>query len=127
MPDLYSLLFSKIKLAQDYSPLPTYWNVNTFVPNAPFLYPLKTSENFTVFCCFQGVEKRCIENKWVNINISKHASNPKYLTKKRILDFFNFDFISFYFISFFMPIISDILKKKFQKTGKPWHKWQRCF
>ena len=23
--------------------------INTFVPNAPFLYPLKTSENLTVF------------------------------------------------------------------------------
>ena len=31
---------------------------NPFVPNAPFLYPLKTSENLTV-------EKGCIENKWV--------------------------------------------------------------
>ena len=32
-----------------------------FVPNATFLY------QFTVFSCFQGVEKGCIENKWVNI------------------------------------------------------------
>ena len=31
---------------------------NPFVPNAPFLYPLKTSENLTV-------EKGCIGNKWV--------------------------------------------------------------
>ena len=31
-----------------------------FVPNAPFLYPLKT------FWCFQGVEKGCIGNEWVN-------------------------------------------------------------
>ena len=38
---------------------------NPFVPSAPFLYPLKTSENFMVFGCFQGVEKRCIWNKWV--------------------------------------------------------------
>ena len=29
--------------------------LNPFVPNAPFLYPLKT--------CFQGVEKGCIGNK----------------------------------------------------------------
>ena len=33
--------------------------------NAPFLYPLKTSENFTVFWYFQGVEKGCIGYKWV--------------------------------------------------------------
>ena len=38
--------------------------VNPFVPNAPFLYPLKTSENF--FWCFQGVDKGCIGNEWVN-------------------------------------------------------------
>ena len=39
----------------------------TFVFSAPFLYPLKTSENLTVFWCFQRVEKRCIVNKWVNL------------------------------------------------------------
>ena len=30
---------------------------NPFVPNVPFLYPLKASENCKVFWCFQGVEK----------------------------------------------------------------------
>ena len=40
--------------------------VNSFVPNVPFLYPLKTSENLMVFWCFQGVEKQCIGGKWVN-------------------------------------------------------------
>ena len=35
-----------------------------FVPNALFLYPLKTSENLK-FSCFQGVEKGCIGNKSV--------------------------------------------------------------
>ena len=35
------------------------------VPTAPFLYPLKTSENLTVFC-FQVVEKGCSGNEWVN-------------------------------------------------------------
>ena len=43
--------------------------VNPFVPNAPFLYPLKTSENVSVFRCFQGVEKRCIAKEWVNTNL----------------------------------------------------------
>ena len=42
--------------------------VNPFVPNAPFLYPLKTSENRKVYCYFQGVEKGCIGNEWVNKN-----------------------------------------------------------
>ena len=43
---------------------------NPFDPNAPFLYPLKTSENheafFFFFFFFQGVEKGCLVNKWVN-------------------------------------------------------------
>ena len=31
-----------------------------------FSLPLKISENRKVFCCFQGLEKGCIGNKWVN-------------------------------------------------------------
>ena len=46
-----------------------------FVPNAPFLYPLKTSENLTVF---QGLEKGCIGNEWV---------------KEKIKNLFNLNFI----------------------------------
>ena len=42
---------------------------NLFVPNAPFLFPLKALENHEVSWCFQGVEKGCIENKWVNVNV----------------------------------------------------------
>ena len=42
---------------------------NLFFPNISFLYPLKTSENLSVFWCFQGVEKECIGNEWVNIVI----------------------------------------------------------
>ena len=40
-------------------------SINPFFPNAPFLYPQKTSENLMVFWCFQGVDNRCIENKWI--------------------------------------------------------------
>ena len=29
--------------------------LNPFVSNAPFLYPLKTAEDYKVFCGFQGV------------------------------------------------------------------------
>ena len=39
---------------------------NPVVSNTLFLYPLKTSENRKVFWCFQGIEKGCIRNKWVN-------------------------------------------------------------
>ena len=43
----------------------TLWYLDPFVPNAPFLYPLKTSENLKVFCSFQGVGKGYIGNEWV--------------------------------------------------------------
>ena len=39
--------------------------INPFSPNAPFLYPLKTSENRKVFWCFQGVDKGCIGNECI--------------------------------------------------------------
>ena len=38
---------------------------NPFVPNVPFLYPLKTLENLKVFWYFQGAEKGYIGNEWV--------------------------------------------------------------
>ena len=49
---------------------------NSFVPNAPFLYPLKTSENRKV----QRVEKGCIGDKWVNQqkNIVFHTKCLRY-------------------------------------------------
>ena len=45
-------------------------NFNPFVPSSPFLYPLKTLENLTVFFMFQEVEKVCIGNEWI-----KHTSH----------------------------------------------------
>ena len=42
-----------------------FYNAKQFVPNALFLYPLKTLENLAVFWCFQGVEKECIGNELV--------------------------------------------------------------
>ena len=40
--------------------------LNPFVPKAPFLYPLETSENHTIFWWFHGVEKGSTGNKRVN-------------------------------------------------------------
>ena len=54
MPDVKNKTFLEIVLL-----------FNPFVPNAPFLYPLKTSQNRKIFWCFQEVEKGCIGNKWV--------------------------------------------------------------
>ena len=42
-----------------------YFLINPVIPNAPFLYPLKT-ENRKVFWYFQEIEKGCIGNEWVN-------------------------------------------------------------
>ena len=41
--------------------------LNPFVSNAPFLYPLKASENRKVFWCFQGVEKGYIGKNGLNL------------------------------------------------------------
>ena len=41
-------------------------DISPFIPNAPFLYAQKISENLTVFCCSQELEKRYIGNKWDN-------------------------------------------------------------
>ena len=46
-------------------PLPR--SLNPFIPNASFLYPLKTAENRKYFWCFQGVQKECIGNEWVKV------------------------------------------------------------
>ena len=48
---------------------------NQLIPNAPFLYPLKTSENGKIYWYFQGVEKGNIRNKWVNLIITNLISN----------------------------------------------------
>ena len=71
------LLFNSLELRNKRSCVlfewPTKWSssvvsgkFNPFVPNASFVYPLKTSENLKVFWRFQGVEKGCIGSKWVN-------------------------------------------------------------
>ena len=72
-------------------PLPTWWKcqnqclsancfwrftlLNWCFPIASFLYPLKTSENLTVFSWFQDVEIGCIGNKWVNMLLFFVASH----------------------------------------------------
>ena len=63
--------------------------INPFVPNALFLYPLKTSENLTVFW---GVEKGCIGNKWVKSSLSSCTDsealrNASHVRKKSVIKF----------------------------------------
>ena len=57
---IYFILFLAIGMCVHYP-------FNPFVPNAPFLYPMKTSENGKVFRCLQGLEKGQTGKKWINI------------------------------------------------------------
>ena len=84
---------------------------NPFVPDAPALYPLKASENLKVFWRFQGLEKGCTANKWVNISIKVYLrgkciwiyrKSVALIRLKRFREFF------FPFITFFIKL----LKKK---------------
>ena len=47
----------------------SFHQVNPFVPNVPFLYPLKRFfvPPEKVFWCIQGIEKGFTGNKWVNV------------------------------------------------------------
>ena len=63
----YSWLDQKDKKHGPLALLIIYQTLNPFVPNAPFLYSLKTLENLKDFWCFQEVEKRCIGNEWVKM------------------------------------------------------------
>ena len=47
------------------------------VPNSPFFYTLKTSENITVFWCFHRVERGCIGSKWVEKLFTIHTTISK--------------------------------------------------
>ena len=61
--DVFHVFRYSVVVIWKYLPVSLY--INPFVPDAPFLFPLKTSENLTVFWCFQGVEKGCTANEWV--------------------------------------------------------------
>ena len=53
-------------------------SLNPFVPNAPFVYPLKISENRKVFWCFHEAEKGCVGSEWVNL--TRKMKQPIFLT-----------------------------------------------
>ena len=77
-----------------------------FVPNAAFLYHLKTSENRKVFRYFQGVQKGWIGNKWVKCN-SEYSHNVTMLLDFLDLTFFIFCLFYIYWyitFSFSLPI-----------------------
>ena len=55
----------------------------------PFLYSQKTSENLTVFWCFQRAEKGCIGNEWVKFSgkSKTFATDKKSLAKVSKIQF----------------------------------------
>ena len=60
--------------------------INPFVPNAAFLYPLKTSENLTIFWCFQVVVKGCIGNDKVKQKVGLYLLVPQYIFELKMLE-----------------------------------------
>ena len=90
--------------------------LNPFVPNAPFLYPLKTLENFPFFWCFKGVEKGCFGNEWVTINLELFPSGFH-----NHIVFHNTDSSWFPFIDlskFFFLALCDNLAKSLESNTK---------
>ena len=64
----FYLFFIKEKWIYTMTRHPAESNNNPFVPNAPFPYVLKTSQNTKV----SGIEKGCIGNEWVNISLTRN-------------------------------------------------------
>ena len=54
-------------------------DINPFVPNAPFLYALKTSENRKIFWCFQEVEKSALGTNGLKYEYRLDSYNSPYL------------------------------------------------
>ena len=124
--DYYWKLFFKLEIPcwKQYSQkIPGYViesSINPFVPNAIFLYPLKTSENRKVFWCFQmvenfhGVEKGCIENKWVRnstVFILFKAHKKRHWS----------DFSGFVLLSLLLTLNMSCTSKVFAVDFNPFH------
>ena len=63
------------------------YEMNLFIPSAPFLYSLKTPENRKVFWYFHGLEKVYIENKWAKQNCSFNSVlSNRHKTDKNIIE-----------------------------------------
>ena len=73
MKELSEALYFLLRNLLDWISIWFFYEIafNLFVPNAPFLYPLKTSENREIFLCFQGVQKGCIGSEWIKHCLSK--------------------------------------------------------
>ena len=99
-----------------------YWGIfyaviNPFVPNVSFLYPLKTTENYKVFWCFQWVEKRCTGNEWVVFFVFRSA----YHITSYFLFYFNIflGIFSCFLRLFFGILFGVVFMQRLQKSTLP--------
>ena len=94
--------------------------LNPFVPNAPFLYPLKTLENFTVFWCLRGKRKVALGKNWLILiwNCS-HKGLIIILCSiiQTLHDFYLIDLSKF----FFLALCDNLVKSLGSKTKV--HRW----
>ena len=105
-------LFKKGTLAQNTSELllPSFpkktgkYFFNPFVPNAPFHFPLKASEDRKVFWYFQGVKKGCIWNEWV-----KSVHNPIFSVMRKS---YFYKYRSIFFCKYHFYYSNDFMKQK---------------
>ena len=98
-------------------------SINPFFPNAPFLYPLKISENFTVFWPYQEVEKGCIVSKWVNASeITLVAKMEKLLQELS----FHFQNVVYEWFTSFWNLIDFQRMQNNSKLYKKMPEWCVC-
>ena len=101
-------------------------SINPFVPNAPFLYPLKTWENLRVFWCFQDVEKECIGNNILIIILRAKLIFIVNLPAPCISESWIWIFIFVFLCGTskgFMKVLQG-LHKTFWGTTKKWEDWK---
>ena len=94
-------------------------DINPLLPIAPFLYPLKTSENRQVFWSFQGVEKEYIGNKWIKISEAEKLMFSLFNQKSWDIFWIYIFLIPSYFNSYYflkLPPIFDICWKVYFKA-----------
>ena len=106
--------------------------LNPLVPNAPFLYPLKTSENLKVFWCFYGVQKGCIGNQWVKehpMETLTHKSSWNTIPADGYVMIFHYIsgklyFFFFFFYKYLNAFTQYFLKISLKQQFFLWNSWK---
>ena len=71
IPHVFRRRLQSFSDSQKWISLKTFRKFNPFGPSAPFLYPLKASENLTIFLFFQDVEGGCTGSEWIKFCYSR--------------------------------------------------------